>query len=286
MGDKGKTTFLHGLRPMLLYATRQAVADPKIQRPIHRHDDITELLFVYRGEGVYTVDGYSYPIRQGDLLLYNQGALHEVASATAHEIGTFCFGVAGLTLNGLPPGHMTAPENGFVRPAGDEYHEVNALCKLLFDRMELNTVPSREIVDQLFPALMLLAVGFPADKRGGRQNAEIVLANRMRQYIATHFDQPLTLASLGETLCVSPYYAAHIFKRITGFSPIQYMIRCRVGEAQNLVISTDYSAAQIAAIVGYGNVTHFSEIFSKTVGLPPIRYRTQYRERMRGMRGQ
>lgn len=54
------------------------------------------------------------------------------------------------------------------------------------------------------------------------------------------------------------------------------MIRCRVGEAQNLLISTDYSATQIAAIVGYTNVNHFNAIFAKLVGLPPIRYRRKY----------
>ena len=60
---------------------------------------------------------------------------------------------------------------------------------------------------------------------------------------------------------MSPYHLAHIFKEITGMSPIHYMIRCRVGEAQNLLISTDYSATQIAAIVGYTNVNHFNAIF-------------------------
>ena len=67
-------------------------------------------------------------------------------------------------------------------------------------------------------------------------------------------------------------------------SPIHYMIRCRVGEAQNLLISTDYSATQIAAIVGYTNVNHFNAIFSKLVGLPPIRYRRKYLENMQGSR--
>lgn len=83
---------------------------------------------------------------------------------------------------------------------------------------------------------------------------------------------------------MSPYHLAHIFKEITGMSPIHYMIRCRVGEAQNLLISTDYSATQIAAIVGYTNINHFNAIFAKLVGLPPIRYRRKYLENMQGSR--
>ena len=63
------------------------------------------------------------------------------------------------------------------------------------------------------------------------------------------------------------------------------MIRCRIGEAQNLLISTNYSATHIAAQVGYNSVNHFNAIFSKTVG-PPIQYRKQYLESVKGKRGQ
>ncbi|MDY3619130.1 helix-turn-helix domain-containing protein [Agathobaculum sp.] len=279
-------SFQDGLTPSLLYATRQTVSSQKVHRSIHRHDGIVELLFVYQGEGTYIVDGYSYSIRPGDLLLYNQGDLHEVSSASEHEIGTFCFGISGLSLNGLTPGQMTTPENGFVRPAGARHAEIHALCKLIYEHMEQNTAHAHEIANRLLPALVLLSLDFPADERSGQQQADLILSNRIRQYIAVHFAEPLTLAGLGSLLHVSPYYLAHVFKRITGFSPIQYMIRCRIGEAQNLLITTDYSAAQIAAMVGYNGAGHFNAIFTKTVGLPPIRYRREYLARMQGRRGQ
>ena len=65
---------------------------------------------------------------------------------------------------------------------------------------------------------------------------------------------------------------------------MQYIIRRRMGEAQNLLISTDFSAAQIAAMVGYDSASHFSGIFRKVVGLPPAAYRKKYLEQMQGKR--
>lgn len=278
--------FRRAASPRLLYATRQAIADPRVHRSIHRHEDLAELLFVYQGEGTYIVDGYSYDIRPGDLLLYNQGGLHEVTSATTREIGTFCFGVAGVALSGFEDGHMTDAAQGFVRPVGARYSEIYTLCRLIYEQMEQDTPQSRAIVDHLFPGLLLLALSFPSDYRSTCQNTDVVLANRIRQYIATHFTEPITLEEIGNELHVSPFYAAHVFKSITGFSPIQYMIRCRIGEAQNLLISTDFNATQIAALVGYNSAGHFNAIFTKTVGLAPIRYRTQYLESLQGKRGQ
>lgn len=276
--------FVSGQMPSLLYATKQIVAASAITRAIHRHERFTEMLYVYQGAGQYIAGGYSYPIRTGDILLYNQGDLHEVTSSLQHEIGTFCFGISGLQLRGLPEGHFTKAENGFVRPAMDEIDHMQALSELIYEHAERRTSYSDEIVAQLLPALVLLSANLPPDARAADQPHNLVLANRIRQYIGTHFTEQLTLEDIGEAMSMSPYHLAHIFKEITGMSPIHYMIRCRVGEAQNLLISTDYSATQIAAIVGYTNVNHFNAIFAKLVGLPPIRYRRKYLENMQGSR--
>ena len=276
--------YASGETPELLYATRQTVASSTVTRAVHRHERFTEMLYVYQGAGQYIAGGYSYPIRTGDILLYNQGDLHEVTSSLHHEIGTFCFGISGLHLRGLPEGHFTRAETGFVRPAVDEIDHIQSLCEMIYEHAERRTGYSDEIVSHLLPALVLLAASLPPDARAADQPHNLVLANRIRQYISTHFTEQLTLEDIGEALSMSPYHLAHIFKDMTGMSPIHYMIRCRIGEAQNLLISTDYSATQIAAIVGYTNVNHFNAIFAKLVGLPPIRYRRSYLENMQGRR--
>ena len=276
--------YASGHTPQLLYATRQTVAPSTVTRAVHRHERFTEMLYVYQGAGQYIAGGYSYPIRTGDILLYNQGDLHEVTSSLHHEIGTFCFGISGLHLRGLPEGHFTRAETGFVRPAVDEIDHIQSLCEMIYEHAERRTGYSDEIVSHLLPALVLLAASLPPDARAADQPHNLVLANRIRQYISTHFTEQLTLEDIGEALSMSPYHLAHIFKDMTGMSPIHYMIRCRIGEAQNLLISTDYSATQIAAIVGYTNVNHFNAIFAKLVGLPPIRYRRSYLENMQGRR--
>ena len=276
--------YASGQTPELLYATRQTVASSTVTRAVHRHERFTEMLYVYQGAGQYIAGGYSYPIRTGDILLYNQGDLHEVTSSLHHEIGTFCFGISGLHLRGLPEGHFTRAETGFVRPAVDEIDHIQSLCEMIYEDAERRTGYSDEIVSHLLPALVLLAASLPPDARAADQPHNLVLANRIRQHIGTHFTEQLTLEDIGEALSMSPYHLAHIFKDMTGMSPIHYMIRCRIGEAQNLLISTDYSATQIAAIVGYTNVNHLNAIFAKLVGLPPIRYRRSYLENMQGRR--
>ena len=259
--------------PELDYVTPQATGARRIIRPIHRHTDLTELLYVYRGEGTYTCGGYAYPICPGDFLLYNQGEMHEVRSASELEIGTYCFGVTGLHLDGLAPGQMTAPERGFVRPARDRAPDMDALCRTIYGLITQNDAYSRTAAQQLFLGLLLIALRCEPDAR-------------IREHIMLHYTEPLTLADIADALQISPYYASHVFKQETGMSPIQFMIDCRIGAAQSLLIASDFSAAQIGVMVGWDGINHFNAIFRKHVGMPPIQYRKHYLEHMRGRRRQ
>ena len=47
----------------------------------------------------------------------------------------------------------------------------------------------------------------------------------------------------------------------------------RIGEAQTLLINTGYSATEIAFLVGYNDSNYFNTIFTKIVGMSPIKYR-------------
>ncbi len=275
----------HGT-PKLVYVTPQATNIRRVQRSIHLHEELTELLFVYQGEGTYICDGYFYPIYPGDFLLYNQGDMHEVQSSSEKEIGTWCFGIVDFQLEGLSPGRMTDPAHGFVRPSSYQFQEINTLCHMVYEAISIEASYGKEMAQHLFLGILLLALHCPADVRNAPQDNHDVLAERMRQYISLHYTEPLTLQSISAALHVSPSYAAHSFKQKAGLSPIQFMINCRIGEAQNLLISSDYSATQISTLVGYDSINHFSAIFKKHVGMAPIQYRKYYLDHMRGKRKQ
>lgn len=256
-----------------------------IRRSIHKHDNCTELLYVYRGLGEYSVDGYHYPIQAGDILLYNQGSVHELASVTEHPVEHYCFGIAHVQLTGLPRGHLTEVGSGFVRPT-EGCPEIRMLSQLLYETAESGRSYKENLSAHLLQSLLLLAVNLPSDERSEQSDAEAVLANRIRQYMDVHFADNITLEDIAQALRISPSHASHVYKSVMGLSPIQYMIRCRIGEAQNLLIATDLPVVEIAAMVGYANSNHFNAIFRRKVGMPPAQYRKRYLESMHGERTQ
>ena len=63
------------------------------------------------------------------------------------------------------------------------------------------------------------------------------------------------------------------FKQIVNYSPMQYILTIRMNNAASLLESTDYSMAEISAIVGYDNPLYFSRLFKKQKGVSPSEYR-------------
>ena len=131
------------------------------------------------------------------------------------------------------------------------------------------------LTSMVFRLLIANVAPAAAVPNGDKSTGELLTA-RIKQYIDLHYDEGLTLQSIGDALHVNMYYLSHVFKDNTGYAPMQYIMRRRIGEAQSLLISTKYSITQIAGMVGYDNPCHFNTIFAKYVGMSPSKYRKSY----------
>ena len=83
----------------------------------------------------------------------------------------------------------------------------------------------------------------------------------------------LTVPMLAHEFAMSESTLLRQLKRLTGFSPMQYLQEIRLDEARRLLENrTSDSIAQIASKVGYGEVRFFSRIFKQRFGKSPSNY--------------
>ena len=97
------------------------------------------------------------------------------------------------------------------------------------------------------------------------------------RYIRQNVGKAITLKELSNLVSVSPYYLAHLFKRQTGFAPLEYVINTRIERAKTLLVTTGDSVTEIAYKVGYATSGSLINIFIKKVGISPKEYRNMYR---------
>jgi AraC family transcriptional regulator len=94
-------------------------------------------------------------------------------------------------------------------------------------------------------------------------------------YIHQNLRQPLALADLSRVACLSAYHFSRTFKRSTGFSPRQYVLRARVHAARELLVSGRLSVAEIALHVGFFDQSHLARHFKRQCGVPPSGFLTR-----------
>ena len=107
---------------------------------------------------------------------------------------------------------------------------------------------------------------------GGAQAHPIV--RRTVEYIADHFDQPLSIQSLADELEVSPSYFSALFSKCMGIGFHEYLTRFRVEEARQLLTATQYPINEIAVTVGYADQSSFTKAFKRVTGITPYQLRT------------
>ena len=94
-----------------------------------------------------------------------------------------------------------------------------------------------------------------------------------RRYFNEHYNEPISIQDYAESRNMSVCWFQRNFKQIVNHTPMQYLLTIRVNNAASLLETTDYSMAEIAAIVGYEDPLYFSRLFKKQKGVSPTDYR-------------
>ena len=80
---------------------------------------------------------------------------------------------------------------------------------------------------------------------------------------------------LAESVGLSPFHFARMFKKSTGHSPHAYITLRRMELARRLLADDSLPLAEVAARSGYHTQAHFTDAFRRQVGTTPGRYRRQ-----------
>ena len=98
----------------------------------------------------------------------------------------------------------------------------------------------------------------------------------IKHYIAEHYTEPITLDVLAEKLSLNKFYLQKLFRKYTGSTPNEYLMRVRIQHVKELLSSTDYPISRIAGDVGMNNLGHFIEVFKKLEGISPSMFRKHW----------
>jgi AraC family transcriptional regulator of adaptative response/methylated-DNA-[protein]-cysteine methyltransferase len=105
-----------------------------------------------------------------------------------------------------------------------------------------------------------------------RPDAHLALAERVREYIDLHVDQPLPLARLAREAGVSPAHLQRTFTRVVGLSPKQYQEQRRVGALKS-ALREGRTVSSATYEAGFTTGRRVYETADDALGMTPGAYR-------------
>ena len=82
-------------------------------------------------------------------------------------------------------------------------------------------------------------------------------------------------SELAEVAGLSRYHFLRTFKRITGTTPHQWLLRARLRAAAERLVTTREPVTRIALGVGFADLSNFVRSFRAEFGVSPRRYRAR-----------
>jgi AraC family transcriptional regulator of arabinose operon len=114
-------------------------------------------------------------------------------------------------------------------------------------------------------------VQLDTDRREPRSSEDRVALSV--ESLRADWQRPHRLGELATSAKVSVAHYSAIFRRQTGFSPIDFIIRLRIRHACRLLDTTQMSIGEVGRRTGYEDPYYFTRCFNRVMGLSPRKYR-------------
>jgi AraC family transcriptional regulator len=109
--------------------------------------------------------------------------------------------------------------------------------------------------------------------RGGLGSARL---RRIKEFVDAKIEDELTLCEMAQAVELSAAYFSRMFRKSTGKTPHQFLLRQRLERAKMMLRCADARVLDIAVACGFKSQQHFAQVFRRVCGVCPTEYRQEF----------
>ena len=262
---------------ILSAGTYQLFTWPKLPtwRPKGRVD--WQIIYIAAGEGHFFLNGQEVVVPAGNMVLYQPKQQQKYFYYGKDRTQVWFVHFTGREVRSILK-HYEIPLDGYILHTGIA-REFEDLFRKMRDELVKCAWGYEEMLTYLFRELMLTIhrrMMEDAPRVSGFIQEEM---DRAKAYFEENYNKEISIEQYAASRSMSTSWFNRSFRSEAGTSPMQYILEIRIRNAQILLETTDYSVADIAAVIGYDNPMYFSRLFRKAKGMSPAKYRKAYREK-------
>ncbi len=267
----------------------------RVTAPVLAHDhDYYEICFVHSGSAVHKTDFYDAEIQKGAVVVMAPGTIHAFAKPRDLRVTNIHYLAEWLLVDtrtlwehdGLVPLFLAASLFRRLTPVRIPQFQLTprdtaGLAREIRDiTRELDEPrPSLTLLKSILLKFMIL-LGRAYVQQESR---ELGYQFRREIWIALDFIEDciaeirlLSVSELAGKMDLSPNHLTAIFRKATGFPPLEYYQRRRIHHASRLLLNPQASITDISMSLGYADAAHLSRAFKQFHGITPRDYRKKY----------
>ncbi len=230
------------------------------------------LLFQYTiaGYGMVEVDEQVYKVSPGHAFMVEIPSNHRYYLPPCSDSWEFYFIL-------VRPTNISELWNDLVRQIGPVPKIPVDNTSILFLQNVFHAASKNHITDgfrastivyQFIMELYRYTTAFKKEKTSWPMKIQEATENMEKNY-----EHIQSLEEIAEFVGLSKYHFTRIFRKATGYSPIEYLTKIRMEQAVKLLRHTDLSIDEIAREIGYSNGSYFIKVFRQWIGFPPGEFR-------------
>ncbi|MBQ6471690.1 MAG: helix-turn-helix domain-containing protein [Victivallales bacterium] len=252
----------------------------------HTHD-FSELIIITAGGGTHWINGVTYPVTGGDIFLIQGNTEHYFTSR--HNLGMFniMFDDSYLKEH-LRSLRSLSGFNAFFlfEPTYRRFHKFKSHLHISPEKMRpliaelqqmLNEAKSRPPGYDLILLAKALEVFVFISREYTRNSNPMARSlcqlGELTSLLEKRYKEHWTIAKISRIAAMAPSTLLPVFKKVMGFSPIDYLLHVRLAKAAEMLLKTQNAISQVASDCGFNDSNYFSRQFRKSYGLSPRDYR-------------
>jgi AraC-like DNA-binding protein len=255
----------------------------------HTHD-FSELVIITAGGGEHCINGITYPVKAGDIFLIQGNTEHYFEKR--YKLGMFniMFDDSYFREH-LRSLRSLSGFNAFFlfEPTYRRSHKFKSLLQITPEAMRQLMVLLQGMQDELKNKrpgadIVLLAKAleifvFISREYSRSKNPMVSSLFRLGEIISrleNDYTEDWTIRKISKIASMAPSTLLPVFKKVTGYSPIDYLLQVRLSKAAELLQRTSDSISSISLSCGFTDSNYFSRQFKKRYNMSPRDYRNRY----------
>ena len=252
----------------------------------HTHD-FSELIIITGGGGEHWINGATYQVAAGDIFLIQGNTEHYFEKRHKLDMYNIMFDDSYLkdhlhslrSLSGFNAFFLFEPTYRRSHKFKSRLHigpETMRPLKTELQRMVEETKDGRPGSDLILLAKALEIFVFISREYSSIKNPMARSLCRLGELISlleNRYKEHWTIEKISRIAAMAPSTLLPVFRKVTGYSPIDYLLHVRLAKAAELLLKTELTISEIALECGFTDSNYFSRQFRKHCNSSPRDYR-------------